>query len=121
MRCRLAGLGALLFAGLACHSTKPSSSLLELSVSPPQLKAGAVVLVTARPVPPVELLWVSGTVKVMGAPVVGFKQDKATKLWQLRSQVPAFVSIPPGLYAVKAWGKTRAGEDIKGEMEYEAK
>lgn len=113
-----------MMAGLilaACHSAKPAGPRLELSVQPPVLKAGVLVQVTARPVPGVQLAWVSGTVKVMGAPVAAFKEDKKEGVWRFKTMVPAFASVPKGSYKVKAWGRTRTGEEVLGEMDYEAR
>jgi hypothetical protein len=78
-----------------------------------------VVTVSALPVPEAEMAWVSGTVKLMGAPVLGMKPAADGKRWQFRTMVPPMVTVPAGRYEVKAWGRTKAGEDIQGQMTYE--
>jgi len=78
-----------------------------------------VVKVTARPVPDVEMAWVSGTVKLIGAPVAAFKYDPARKAWTFKTMVPPMATVPPGTYQVQAWGRTRAGAELLNAISYE--
>jgi hypothetical protein len=93
--------------------------LSALPAGPTALPSGTIVTVTARVVPEAEMAWVSGTVKLMGAPVLGMKPELNGKGWYFRTMIPPLVTIPPGHYEVKAWGKTKAGEAVNGLMSYE--
>lgn len=119
----LAALAA--FALTACKpALKAEGRRLELSalpMPPSPLPSGTVVTVSARPVPEGEMEWVSGTVKLMGAPVLAMKPAGDGKSWSFRTMVPPMVSVPAGRYEVKAWGRSKAGEDVQGSMSYEVK
>ena len=105
---------ALLLVG--CHQVKPSVSFLRLSLDPPQLQPGVPMTLSVRPEPPTELLWVSGTVEVMGVPTLPLRQDPTDGVWKFRSMLPSFVSIPAGTYKVKAWGVSKQGKRAEGEL-----
>jgi hypothetical protein len=93
---------------------------LELSVDPPspaQLDPGTLIRVSARPVPWASMLWVSGTVQIFGAPVGAFRRA-ADGSWKFRTMVPPMATVPPGSYRIKAWGRTRDGAEIRGELTY---
>jgi hypothetical protein len=47
------------------------------------------------------------------------KEQGDGKGWYFRTMVPPLVTVPKGSYEVKAWGKTKAGEDVQGLMSYE--
>ena len=85
---------------------------------PSDLAPGTIVTVRAVPEPYVDMAWVSGTVGILGAPVAGFKRGPGG-LWQFRTMVPPMVTVPRGVYHIKAWGRTRAGEELKAAMNYE--
>lgn len=125
MRSLLAALALGLLLG-ACAGRKPAldARRLELSVEPAPpalLPSGTIVKVAARAVPDAELAWVSGTVKIMGAPVLAMKPDADGKTWRFRTMVPPMVTVPAGKYEVKAWGRTKSGEELKGMFSYEVK
>lgn len=117
------GLGVL--AG--CASARPAqrpASVLRLSVDPAppaQLAPGTLVKVSAVPEPPCQLAWVSGTVKLLGAPVLGFKPDPADGIWRFKTMVPPMTTVPPGHYQVKAWGRSADGAEVDGALDYEVK
>lgn len=108
-------LGVLLFVG-GCHQAKPAAHKLALSLDPPQLQSGVVLTLSARPEPPLELQWVSGTVEVMGAPTLPMSWDPEVQAWKFKSMVPPFVSIPAGTYTVRAWGQSSNGKRAEGEL-----
>jgi hypothetical protein len=88
---------------------------------PPELKPGQTVVVTAQPVPPTELLWVSGTVKVMGFPDMAFTKDSQDGLWKIKTMIPIFASIEPGIYEAKAWGLSKDGQQYEGTFKMQVK
>jgi hypothetical protein len=109
-------------AGCGAAEVKGQPHRLELSalpLPPASLPSGTIVTVTARVVPDAQMEWVSGTVKLMGAPVLGMKPGADGKGWWFRTMVPPLVTVPAGHYEVKAWGRTKAGEDVQGMMSYE--
>ncbi len=122
----LSALGAAAFLLLAASCTRvgvrpgprPVLSLKVVPAPPARLEPGGFVRVTARCVPPVALGWVSGTVGILGAPVVAFRRGPAGA-WSFRTMVPPFLNVPPGTYRVKAWGRTLDGRAVRGEMDYE--
>jgi hypothetical protein len=123
---RAALLAALAFTLAACAGKAPSPDArrLELSVSPPApaaLPSGTVVSVTARVLPEARMAWVSGTVKILGAPTLPMKLDADGKTWRFKTMVPPMVRVPAGKYEVRAWGRTLEGEAIEGAMSYEVK
>jgi hypothetical protein len=95
--------------------------LSALPLPPTSLPSGTVVTVSARTVPDGEMAWVSGTVKLLGAPVLAMKPTDDGKSWWFRTMVPPMVTVPAGRYEVKAWGRTKSGEDLQGSMSYEVK
>ncbi len=120
----LAGLALLLLSACATRAPKPEGRRLVLSAlpaPPAALPSGTIVSVSARPVPAAELAWVSGTVKILGAPVLGMKPGADGQSWSFRTMVPPMVTVPVGKYEVRAWGRTRAGEAVEGTMTYEVK
>lgn len=120
----IAVAACLALTGCAGRTPKPEGPRLQLSVEPAppaKLPSGTIVTVTAQPVPATELAWVSGTVKLFGAPVLGLKMDAKSGAWRFRTMVPPMVLVPAGMYEVKAWGRTRAGEAIEGTFSYEVK
>ena len=128
MRAAALGLGLAAAAALAlagCHRgalKAGGAHTLVLSVDPPSpnpLDAGTLVRVTARPEPKVEMAWVSGTVKIFGAPVAPFKRDREDGSWRFKTMVPPMVTVPPGTYQIKAWGRTVDGEEIHSAISYE--
>jgi hypothetical protein len=117
-------LGLALLAGCA-HAPQalgpaPSLVLSALPAPPAQLDPGVIVTVEARTLPQTQLAWVSGTVRIMGAPTLAFRQG-ADGTWSFRTMVPPMTTVPPGLYQIKAWGRTAEGQDVKATMEYEVK
>jgi hypothetical protein len=86
--------------------------------SPSPFDPGTIVSVTARPEPFVEMAWVSGTVRILGAPVAAFRRG-ADGSWTFRTMVPPMVTVPPGTYRIKAWGRTLDGEALSATMNYE--
>jgi hypothetical protein len=117
----LAGLAVLALAGCSRQQIAESGPRLVLSVSPPspcRLDPGTLVSVTARPQPPVAMAWVSGTVRILGAPVTDFRL-RADGSWGFRTMVPPMVSVPPGTYHIRAWGRTKDGEALSGTLTYE--
>jgi hypothetical protein len=89
-------------------------------VSPARLDPGTIVTVSARTAPFTQLASLSGTVKMMGAPVLAFRpaQDGT---WYFRTMVPPMTTVPPGHYQIKAWGRTADGQEVKANMDYEVK
>jgi hypothetical protein len=113
---------AAALAGCGAAGVKGEPHRLELSalpLPPASLPSGTIVTVTAHVVPDAQMEWVSGTVKLLGAPVLGMKPDSDGKAWWFRTMVPPLVTVPAGHYEVKAWGRTKAGEDVQGMMSYE--
>ena len=111
----LLALSALLGLG-GCASAKiDPGRRLTLSLSPPELKPGQLIQVSAAPPAGVELAWVSGTVKVMGAPVMPFRKSEAGT-WAFKTMIPAFASISPGTYEAKAWGDSLEGQRYEGSL-----
>jgi hypothetical protein len=90
-------------------------------MTPPELKAGQALEISARPAQPVTLEWVSGTVKVMYAPVMPLKWDAASGAWKFRTMISPLVRIPKGQYKVQAWGEDKTGGKYTGEMNVEVK
>jgi hypothetical protein len=88
---------------------------LILTLDPPGLKPGTLIQVTARPVPDAEMLWVSGTVKVMGAPVMPFRPGEKGA-WNFRTMIPVFATISPGQYEARAWGDSKDGKRYEGSL-----
>jgi hypothetical protein len=124
LRLAAAAFAALLLAGCAGKAPVPDARRLELSVDPAPptgLPSGTIVKVAARAVPDAELAWVSGTVKIFGAPVLALKPDADGKTWRFKTMVPPMVTVPPGKYEVKAWGRTKNGEELQGLLNYEVK
>lgn len=110
-------LGALTFG---CHAVGPQRSLV-LKMIPPELKPGQTLVVIAQPVPPAELLWVSGTVKVMGFPDMAFTKDGKDGLWKIKTMIPIFASVEPGDYEAKAWGRSKDGQNYEGTLQVHVK
>lgn len=129
MSARAARFAALALLGLAlgaCRSQPLAKAgrELKLEVDPPspgELAGGTVVRVRARPLPPTELAWVSGTVALFGAPTVVFKPEAQGGGWVFATAVPPMVEVPAGSYRIKAWGPTRLGEMYGGELIYEVR
>jgi hypothetical protein len=120
----LFALAALALVAGCRPAMKAEGHRLELSAlpqPPTSLPSGTVVTVSARTVPEGDLAWVSGTVKLLGAPVLAMKPAADGKSWWFRTMVPPMVTVPAGHYEVKAWGRTKAGEDVQGSMSYEVK
>jgi hypothetical protein len=115
MRRSLALLVLLPFLS-SCGSAKiQGDHRLIISMDPPQLQAGSMIQVSAVPVPPTEMAWVSGTVKVMGAPVMPFqRQENGT--WTFKTMIPIFASITPGQYQANAWGESKDGQRYEGSL-----
>jgi len=100
----------------SCAGAKPGAERrLILSMQPPELRPGVMIQVAARPLPQAEMAWVSGTVKVMGAPVMPFRPDGAGG-WAFKTMVPAFASIAPGRYEARAWGDSKDGLRYEGNL-----
>ena len=74
--------------------------------------------IMAVPVPATEMQWVSGTVKIFRAPSLAFKKDPQDGFYKFKTMVPPMVIIPSGNYEIKAWGRTVAGEEVQGRLEY---
>jgi hypothetical protein len=122
----LAGGLALLLALAACGGRKPivGARVLELRpnpASPATLAPGSRIEIAAVPVPLAELQWVSGTVKLFGSPTLAFKKDAKDGYFKFKTMVPPMVDVPAGSYEVRAWGRTAAGEDVEGRMDYEVR
>lgn len=117
--------GALLFSACAKKAeVLPSGRFLELRcdpASPAELPSGKLVEIKAVPVPQAEMQWVSGTVKLFGAPNIVFKKDPKDGNFRFRTMVPPMVEVPIGKYAIKVWGRTTAGEAVEGHMDYEVR
>jgi hypothetical protein len=121
--CGLALAAALLVAGCGAKP-RADGHRLELRADPPSpasLAPGRIIKITAAPVPGGDMQWVSGTVKVLGARVVAFRKDPEDGLYKFKTMVPPMVDIPSGSYQVKAWGRTLAGEDVEGSLDYEVR
>jgi hypothetical protein len=115
--------GAALFLA-SCHHLAGHGRVFALSVSPAppaNLAPGTLVKVTARPEPPAEMVWVSGTVKIFGAPVLPFKRDPAGGTWSFKTVVPPLASVPAGSYEIKVWGRTASGEEVSSNLNYEVR
>jgi hypothetical protein len=119
-----APLGLALLAGCATAprplGPAPSLVLHALPAPPASLDPGTIVTVQARTLPQTQLAWVSGTVKIMGAPTLAFRPG-ADGTWSFRTMVPPMTMVPPGTYQIKAWGRTADGQDVKATMDYEVK
>jgi hypothetical protein len=120
MKLSLAAVATALLFLAACHQIRPDRAL-QISVSPEILESGHWVTVTAGTLEPVALRYVSGTVAVMGAPVLPLKYDRQLKKWAFKTYIPEFVSLPPGLYSIKAWGQTDDGVYYEGTTTVKAK
>jgi hypothetical protein len=125
LRRTLTGALALLalFSLAACggKQVKAPAHTLEIRpnpASPAKLPSGTRIEVAALPQPAVEMQWVSGTVKLFGAPTLTFKKDLKDGLWKFRTMIPPMVDMPSGTYEIKAWGRTVGGEEIAGRMDY---
>ncbi len=119
----LLGLGILALAGCARSRLGPHGParvlVLKVDPAPPvHLMGGTLVQVSARPRPWAAMAWVSGTVKIFGAPVAAFKPTR-DGAWVFRTMVPPLFTVPAGVYRVQAWGRTRGGESVRGELKYE--
>jgi hypothetical protein len=105
-----------------CHAViPPAPHTLSLTVDPPppaDLPSGTIVSVRAVAGPDVDMAWVSGTVGIIGAPVAAFRRGSGGG-WLFRTMVPPMVTIPPGVYKVKAWGRTTDGELLRATLNYE--
>lgn len=115
------GFGFALAACTPKAVLRPTETVLELRPDPPSpasLEPGTIVSIAAVPVPATEMQWVSGTVQLFGAPKLAFKKDPRDGFYKFKTMVPPMVQIPAGKYAVRAWGRTAAGEDIQGQTEY---
>jgi len=110
-------LGAFALLALAgCAGSKPPNvHRLALVMTPPELKAGQMIQVSASPGPGVEMAWVSGTVKVLGAPVMPFRKD-SHGTWVFKTMIPAFASLSPGTYEARAWGDSVEGQRYEGGL-----
>lgn len=117
-------LGALSLGACAGKTPASGATHLELNAlpaAPATLLSGTIVSVSAQAVPGAELAWVSGTVKLLGAPVLPMRLDPDGHTWRFRTMVPPLVTVPPGMYQIKAWGRTRSGAPVQGQMTYEVK
>jgi hypothetical protein len=117
----LAALAAFALAGCAGQQIAGNPPRLLLTVYPPspaQLDPGTLVSVTAQTEPRVAMQWVSGTVRILGAPVTDFR-PLADGSWGFTTMVPPMVNVPPGTYHIRAWGRSMDGEDVRGELTYE--
>jgi len=115
VRLGLLGLALLPFLASCAGGTVAQERRLIVSMSPPELKAGQMIQVTARPQPAAELAWVSGTVEVMGAPVMPFARA-SDGAWNFKTMIPVFASIRPGKYEARAWGDTADGKRYEGNL-----
>lgn len=105
-----------ILALFGCAASKPQNAhRLALSMMPPELKAGQMIQVSAFPGPGVEMAWVSGTVKVLGAPVMPFRKAEHGA-WVFRTMIPAFASLSPGTYEARAWGDSVEGQRFEGSL-----
>jgi hypothetical protein len=117
----LAALAACALAGCAGQRIIGNAPRLVLTVSPPspaRLDPGTLVSVTAVSEPRVAMRWVSGTVRILGAPVTDFRL-RADGSWGFRTMVPPMMGVPPGAYHIRAWGRSVDGQDLRGELTYE--
>jgi len=48
----------------------------------------------------------------------GFQAARG-RLLGLQTMVPPMVTVPPGAYRIRAWGRTVDGEDLRGELTYD--
>ncbi len=122
-RTALALIGALPFFLSACRP-RPDLRHLEISVrpaSPADLPPGTIVEIVAMPVPAGQMAWVSGTVKIFRAPVLAFKKSAVDGSFMFRTMVPPMATVPAGSYEVRAWGRTVAGEDVEGRLDYKVR
>lgn len=113
-------IGAVTLAALGCHSVGPQHNLI-LSMVPAEMRPGQILVVTAQPVPPANLLWVSGTVNVMGFPDMAFSKDAKDGLWKIKTMIPIFTSVAPGDYEAKAWGLSKDGQRYDGTFNVHVK
>jgi hypothetical protein len=117
----LLGLLALLPILASCRSAAVvQDRRLILTLNPPELKAGEIIQVTAKPVPQTEMAWVSGTVKIMGAPVMPFKRDENGE-WSIKTMLSPLLTITPGSYQAKAWGDDKNGLRYEGNLSIDVK
>jgi hypothetical protein len=86
--------------------------------SPTRLDPGTLIRITARPEPSIAMDWVSGTVRILGAPVTAFRRGE-DGTWGFKTMVPPMVTVPPGTYAIKVWGRAHDGEALSGTLSYE--
>jgi hypothetical protein len=120
---------AVLAGGCGGAKVKPPSAAapapprLEINVTPPspaRLPTGTIVSLSVQAVPSTELAWVSGTVKLLGVKPRGLR-SKDGRVWTLQSQVPPMVTVPPGIYELKVWGRTLTGEYLETSLPYEVR
>ncbi len=110
-------LGALLAISLAaCHRVSKDHALI-LKLDPPIPKAGQWITMTVKPQRPVQLQWVSGTVKIFMAPVVALKPNESRDTWTFRMMIPGLVLIPKGQYEAAAWGEDQDGARWQGNYQ----
>jgi hypothetical protein len=110
------GLALMLPLLASCGGAKiQNERRLILSLNPPELKPGLMIQISALPEPNVEMAWVSGTVKVMGAPVMPFKKDPSGA-WSFRTMIPVFATLEPGRYEARAWGDSKDGKRYEGDL-----
>jgi hypothetical protein len=133
------GLRALSVAGLlalaACAgapvasaggaSASPAGPAPRLAITvdpagPATLAPGTIVRVRAALQGAGQLEWVSGTVKIMGAPVLGLKPT-ADGAWAFKTMVPPMTTVPAGRYKVKVWGRLTDGRELSETLDYEVK
>jgi hypothetical protein len=122
VRIRLAAcLGALLPLLVSCSgaAVKQDRRLI-LKLSPPELRPGEIIQVSAQPEPKAQMAWVSGTVKVMGAPVMPFKKD-SNGTWSIKTMMSPLVTIAPGTYEARAWGDDVSGQHYEGNLSIDVK
>jgi hypothetical protein len=120
----LAGLAGCAGApALKAEHPLPPLPRLALSVepaSPATLLPGTIVRVRAQVDGQGQLAWVSGTVRLMGAPVLGLKQA-ADGSWGFKTMVPPMTTVPAGHYKVKVWGRLKDGRELSETLDYEVK
>lgn len=115
---RRLGLLALTLLPLlcSCAGAKPEAKRqLILSLDPPRLEPGEIILVSARPEPMATMRWISGTVQVLGAPTMPFEPG-VDGSWIFKTQIPIFSTIEPGSYLAKAWGDDQDGQRYEGSL-----
>jgi hypothetical protein len=87
---------------------------------PAALPPGTIVKVRARLDGLGQMAWVSGTVKLLGAPVLAMK-PAADGSWSFKTMVPPMSTVPPGRYKVKVWGRLMDGRELSESLDYEVK